>query len=219
MARRSRAPSVPFDPEGFQRHLASAGLPIELTDDALSLIGQYLEMRQKWARVHNLTGPQASQDVLYRDLVDSVAVLTVLRGDQPLFDVGSGNGTPGLVLACVWSEQPITLVEPISKRSAFLRTASVKMGLKHVQVINGRWPTELSQGAQVVSRAVAPVEVWPELAVEAGAHVDSFIRMLAARRPPVNVSDFECAVGVDYRLSDGVSRRIERWDRAVKPAV
>lgn len=211
--RRSK-PSAPFRPEALVEHLRISGVQIELSEADLDRIGQYMTLRSKWAKVHNLTGPMASDDTLYRDLVDSLSVVPVLRDDLPIIDVGSGNGTPGLVIACVWSAQKITLVEPISKRSAFLRTASVQVGLKHVEIINGRWPIQLDGPVQVVSRAVAPVETWPEMATEAGDHVESFHRMLAARRPPVNVEGFQLALGADHRLSDGVDRRVERWDRA-----
>lgn len=210
MARRT-SPSPTFDARRFQRALEDAGIDICLDDDALSRLEKYVQLRAKWSRVHNLTGPQVKADVDHGDLVDSLALIPMLSHELPLVDVGSGNGTPGLVVACAWSAQPITLVEPISKRSAFLRTAAMQIGLRHVHVINGRWPAPLTDAVQVCSRAVAPVETWPEMATSAGAHVVMFHRMLAARRPPVNVEGFSCIAGYDYVLPDGVERRVERW--------
>jgi 16S rRNA (guanine527-N7)-methyltransferase len=47
-----------------------------------------------------------------------------LRADvvSPLIDVGSGNGLPGIPLALATNAR-VTLLEPIKKRAAFLRTA------------------------------------------------------------------------------------------------
>ena len=45
-----------------------------------------------------------------------------------LVDVGSGNGSPGLVLALLRDDLSVTLLEPRQKRWAFLREASRRAG-------------------------------------------------------------------------------------------
>jgi 16S rRNA (guanine527-N7)-methyltransferase len=53
-----------------------------------------------------------------------------LRDDvtSPLIDVGSGNGLPGIPLALATNAR-VTLLEPIKKRAAFLRTAISALSL------------------------------------------------------------------------------------------
>ena len=61
----------------------------------------------------------------------------------PVLDVGSGNGSPGLVLALLRPELEITLLEPRAKRWAFLREAARAAGRAEVRVFRGRhdaWP-------------------------------------------------------------------------------
>lgn len=54
------------------------------------------------------------------------AVLPALPLPEPgmLIDVGSGNGSPGLVLALLRRDLEVTLVEPRARRWAFLREAA-----------------------------------------------------------------------------------------------
>jgi 16S rRNA (guanine527-N7)-methyltransferase len=58
--------------------------------------------------------------------------------DGLLVDVGSGNGSPGLVLALLRPELPATLLEPRQKRWAFLREAARAGGLSRVDVQRAR---------------------------------------------------------------------------------
>ena len=53
-----------------------------------------------------------------------------LRGDVigPLIDVGSGNGVPGIPLALATGAE-VTLLEPIKKRTAFLRKTLSTLGI------------------------------------------------------------------------------------------
>jgi 16S rRNA (guanine527-N7)-methyltransferase len=52
----------------------------------------------------------------------------------PILDVGAGNGSPGLVLAALRPDLPVTLLEPRRRRWAFLREAARAMGRGSVDV-------------------------------------------------------------------------------------
>jgi 16S rRNA (guanine527-N7)-methyltransferase len=58
-------------------------------------------------------------------------VVAVARRVAPgtLLDIGSGNGSPGLVIAALRPDVKATLLEPRGRRWAFLREASRAMGL------------------------------------------------------------------------------------------
>lgn len=73
----------------------------------------------------NLTGSKTGA-AFAEHILDALT----LRGDvaQPLVDVGSGNGVPGIPLALA-TGVPVTLIEPIRKRAAFLRAALEALGL------------------------------------------------------------------------------------------
>jgi 16S rRNA (guanine527-N7)-methyltransferase len=96
---------------------------------AAGRLGRYLETLDAWSARVNLSGARteaARLDLLVRPAL-AVAPL-VLPGR--LVDVGSGNGSPGLVLAAARPDVAVTLLEPRQKRWAFLREAARAMGVE-----------------------------------------------------------------------------------------
>jgi 16S rRNA (guanine527-N7)-methyltransferase len=56
-----------------------------------------------------------------------------------LLDLGSGGGLPGLVLAMLWTDADVTLVESSGRRCGFLLSAVERLGVQdRVTVIAGR---------------------------------------------------------------------------------
>ena len=133
-------------PEAAVRSVAPLSLAerLEAGSEALSLdIGlhererllSYVSLMQRWNRVYNLTAVRDPEAMLVQHVLDSLAVLNPLRASvmniaRPrLVDVGSGAGLPGLVLAVVWPELDVDLVEPVGKKAAFLRQSIADLGL------------------------------------------------------------------------------------------
>ncbi len=201
-----------------------AGLPGESVErwraeGAAARLEAFFEARRAWGGVHNLSGPRALDDPWGADLIDGAAVAHISPAARPLIDVGAGSGVPGLVVACLQPERTVILVEPIAKRTAFLRSVAGRLGLKAVRVERGRWPVSgighrygvPERGADVVSRAVVDPAAWPALAERGGPIVGGIVRMLAARRPGMALPDFEPGAAADYDLGPDGLRRVERW--------
>lgn len=203
-----------MDAEALADALAEAGLSVAVTPAAIERLAAFIQLRAAWSATHNLAGPKAKADPWRIDVVDSLAVAQVAADELPLIDVGAGSGTPGLIIAIARPDLPVRLVEPLTKRIAFLRTAAHRLGLTNLAITRARWPVPLDAPCQVVSRAVVSPDDWPALAVRGGAHVHAILRCLAARRPVFAVEGFECAAAVDYDLGDAGQRRVERWRRA-----
>jgi 16S rRNA (guanine527-N7)-methyltransferase len=77
-----------------------------------------------------------------------------------LVDVGSGNGSPGLVLALLRDDVEPTLLEPRARRWAFLREAARAAGRSGVRVLRQRHDAYSGPPAETVTlRALAlPLE-------------------------------------------------------------
>ncbi len=81
------------------------------------------------------------QDLVTRHLLDCLAPVPIFKeitGGRPMrmADLGSGSGLPGLVLASVFDNWDISLVERMGRRAGFLRNTIAMMGLNHsVKVI------------------------------------------------------------------------------------
>jgi len=69
-----------------------------------------------------------------RLLVGDVLPAAPLADPGSLIDVGSGNGSPGLVLALLRADLSATLLEPRLRRWAFLREASRAAGRPELDV-------------------------------------------------------------------------------------
>jgi 16S rRNA G527 N7-methylase RsmG len=84
-----------------------------------------------------------------------------------LLDVGSGNGSPGLVLAALRPDLPATLLEPRRKRWGFLREAARAVGRPDVDVRRSRHDAYDGPPARTLSvraLAVPPGELAPLVA-------------------------------------------------------
>jgi 16S rRNA (guanine527-N7)-methyltransferase len=73
-----------------------------------------------------------------RLLVADVLGAAPLVASGGLVDVGSGNGSPGLVLALLRDDLKVTLLEPRARRWAFLREAARAAGRSGVRVLRLR---------------------------------------------------------------------------------
>ena len=98
-----------------------------LGDEPASRLAAYLDTLAAWSRRVNLTGARTPADRV-RLLVGDVLPAARLPIAGRLIDVGSGNGSPGLVLALLRDDLDVTLLEPRARRWAFLREAARAAG-------------------------------------------------------------------------------------------
>jgi 16S rRNA (guanine527-N7)-methyltransferase len=79
--------------------------------------------------------------------------------NSKVFDIGSGAGLPGLVLAIVRPDITIGLIEPLMRRSEFLTEVATDLGITdRVTVMRGRAEELKGHTAPIVTaRAVAPL--------------------------------------------------------------
>ena len=97
----------------------------------------YLELLAAWSPRVNLTGARTPEERVLT-LIAPVLPLAPIVPEGRVLDLGSGNGSPGLVLALLRPTLEMTLVEPRMRRVAFLREATRATGREDVKVFRGR---------------------------------------------------------------------------------
>jgi 16S rRNA (guanine527-N7)-methyltransferase len=176
---------------------------VAATSTQMNRLRTYGTLLLKWNRTYNLLGTTSAETLVDEHLLDSIAVVPALMRwlspgqasaapDEPvgaadapcdpaaahwngrrLVDVGSGAGLPGLVLAIMLDDLAVTLVEPIGKKTAFLRQAVAECRLPQVTILEAKLedltPAELNGSSNersqphFICRAFTSLERFAEL--------------------------------------------------------
>jgi 16S rRNA (guanine527-N7)-methyltransferase len=99
-------------------------------------LAQYVALLDKWNRKQNLTAIRDPEQMVTHHLLDSLAVLAHLPGQERLrvLDMGSGGGLPGIPLAIAKQGWRVVLLDSNHKKAVFLRQAIIELGLTNVEV-------------------------------------------------------------------------------------
>ncbi len=85
-----------------------------------------------------LLGPNEPGRLWERHLLNSAAGAALLPLKGTLVDLGSGGGLPGVVLAAMRPAATVLLLEPMERRTDWLRFVVGELGLVNVEVVRGR---------------------------------------------------------------------------------
>ena len=140
----------------------SHALTIELTVQQLDLLVSYIEQLSKWNKAYNLTAVRDPLDMIKLHIFDSLAIircLAKLNGNR-FIDIGTGAGLPGMVLAIVWPQKIVHLLDTNGKKARFLTHFKHLHQLNNVEIINQRCENYLPElGYDVVlSRGFATIK-------------------------------------------------------------
>jgi 16S rRNA (guanine527-N7)-methyltransferase len=102
-----------------------------------------------------LIGPREGERIWERHIFNCLPVTQLIPQGASLFDIGSGAGLPGIVIALARPDLTVTLIEPLERRVAFLNEAVEGL---NIEVIRGRAQDVKKSADFVTARAVAPLE-------------------------------------------------------------
>ncbi len=98
----------------------------------------YLALLSKWNAVYNLTAIRDPQEMVKQHLLDSLSAAPAFVDARNVLDVGAGGGLPGMMLAIAYPQTRISMIDTVSKKTAFLSQAKAELGLSNVTVFTGR---------------------------------------------------------------------------------
>jgi len=116
----------------------------------------YLGLLLKWNAAYNLTAIREPMHMVSRQLLDSLSILTLIRGRRVL-DIGTGAGLPGVPLAVMLPGLEFTLLDTNSKKTRFVNQAKLELGLDNLTVVQQRVEEFRSEAGfdTITSRAFA----------------------------------------------------------------
>lgn len=140
-----------------------ANMSVDLSEQQIEQLLAYVELIAKWNKVYNLTAVRDRVEMVSQHLLDSLAVIPLLRGERML-DVGSGAGLPGIVLAIVRPEVQVVSIDKVHKKIAFQTQAVAELGLSNFRPLSAR-VEELQEAPfdTIVSRAFASLADFVQL--------------------------------------------------------
>lgn len=177
--------------------LGIESLGLNLSPANISDLELFLQEMGRWNQVHNLTAIEGEKDSVRLHLIDSMAVLPVMRRflDLPnpkIADLGSGGGLPAIPIAILQPEWHLTLIEAIRKKTAFLQHVRGKLGLKNIQVLSERVEavakSQPGQFDAVISRAFTNLAHFLELSLPL-LRPNGFVFAMKAKRADEELQD------------------------------
>ena len=134
--------------------------------DLIDRLAHYGELLLETNRQFNLTGADSPSELIPH-LLDSLSIARYV--DAPLLDVGSGGGLPAIPLA-ISTGVPVTLVESVTKKAAFLEAALGQLQLNGQVIpqraeLAGRDPDLRERFACATARAVSSAPTVMELVI------------------------------------------------------
>ncbi len=124
-------------------------------------LGHFLVLLDRWNRTHALTAlpPGQRREEL---LVDAAALLPFLAGLPPgarVADLGTGMGSPAVVLALARPDLEVIGVDASVKKLAFLRQVAMELPIPNLRTVHGRLEALPPLGADWgTAKALGPLE-------------------------------------------------------------
>ena len=123
--------------------------------ERLTEIAAYAQFLATAGIERGLIGPREGERIWERHIFNCLPVTQLIPQGASLFDIGSGAGLPGIVIALARPDLTVTLIEPLERRVAFLNEAVEGL---NIEVIRGRAQDVKKSADFVTARAVAPLE-------------------------------------------------------------
>lgn len=192
---------------------------VSLLPNAVDTLGRYVELVATWNRKLDLTAAKHTQALVEVLLADAfvLAAEDLVPTRSRCIDVGSGAGSPAIPLALMRGDLQLTLVEPLRKRVAFLRTVVGTLQLvTRVRVIEQKVePESVAEPEEPFDVAMSRATFAPEVWLPIGAKLAPRTLVLLAQQTPPSAAGATLDRLVSYTLpSNGAERKVGIYTRA-----
>lgn len=142
-----------------------------LTEQDMLKFDKYYNLLKEYNKISNLTRIIDEKDVYLKHYLDSIYLLKSkeIKESESICDFGTGAGFPGIVLAIIFPNKKIDLIESNTKKCNFLKIIKNELYLKNITIYNLRIEElrrKKSESYDVVTcRAVSHLRIITELSI------------------------------------------------------
>ena len=140
---------------------------IYYSESILSSLDIYIELIKKWQKNINLVSKNRINDLWNRHVLDSAQLYSLLPAPKKglyIYDLGSGAGFPGMVLA-IMGRKDIILCESNKRKCEFLKEVS-RITNTNISIVNIRAQKLDGRSAlAITSRALASLDALLEISM------------------------------------------------------
>src|SRR5512135_36102 len=137
----------------------------DLNPEVLERLESYYSELVKFNQKLNLISRRSELDADVTHIADCVIggrILLEASKSSTIYDVGSGNGLPGMILGILAPERKFVLVDSDMRKVEFLKIAISRMGMANVIAVRGRFedleegsiPCAVSRGFANISKTI-----------------------------------------------------------------
>ena len=147
-------------------------LGISITPNMKQQLEEYANFLLEYNEHTNLTAIKTKEEVYLKHFYDSLTLTKIANLEKgSLLDVGTGAGFPGLVLAIIFPNLDVTLLDSNNKKITFLKECITRLQIKNAHTVYSRAEdyTKIHRESFdfVTSRAVAELRILLELNIPA----------------------------------------------------
>lgn len=141
---------------------------IEIKEEQKEAFMTYMNLLIEWNKKMNLTAIKEPEEVISKHFVDSLTILSYIKEEDSIIDVGTGAGFPGIPIKIMSPSNKVVLLDSLNKRLLFLEEVIQSLELQGIELVHAR----AEEGGQnkkyretfdiATSRAVAPLNILAE---------------------------------------------------------
>ncbi|MBX3190464.1 MAG: class I SAM-dependent methyltransferase [Labilithrix sp.] len=180
--------------------------------DVRSSLEKWLRLLEEWNQRIDLTAARTEGELCDLMLADAAQLAAHVPHGARVVDVGAGAGAPGLALALMRPDLAMTLVEPLAKRAAFLRTVLGNVGRVDVAILRERGEAVAGRSPRGFDVAVSRATLAPPAWIPLGLALAPAAWALLAKEPPPEIPGARIDVEICYTWpATGAERRAVRY--------
>lgn len=188
---------------------------LAIPEAARPAVQKWLDLLREWNERMDLTAARNDDELFDLMLADALALAPRLAENARIVDIGCGAGAPGLALALVRPDLVVTLVEPLAKRIAFLRTVLGTLGRTDIVLAKEKGDATAQRSAGAWDVAISRATLAPAQWIPLGLRLAPAAWVLLAREDAPDVPAARRAEDFTYTWPlTQAARRAVRYERA-----